>query len=599
MKKLRMFMWQWQHVFQKAVELLLEEIFKILELQPSFEVFVLGIPVDGENIEHVYFQPEDWGVLQKEFREVFKTTKNYYENDPEQNLMMGAAHLDEAHKKSLYPKSLRRATQEILESYETGSDKITFCSFPVIMNNHWVMTVIQLDKKFYDQHYHLQSKSFEIRPMRFRQLDGSFFEAIVWETLSACQRELLSPSQGQHYWFANVERLFEDAASSLLSSIRFRVNEMGGDLLTLSNAISAERYEGAGSRGRLIVVYPDSPDINVHIRLKDPIDINNYRGIRKLLEVSSNSMALLCDGESIWGLGNPLNSYDSVNENLFELRFTEHYTWELVHADNVMLRVRYRQPRLPKERFDKAQFYDHVGRLFKVSKDKSDILIEGVEGAINQRHGTMLVITPKAFEEANRLSAQSTIIKPIVVTQEIISHISSVDGAILISPDGVIFGFGVILDGLASENGNPARGARFNSAIRYVDGQIKSGTSCLALIVSEDGYVDIYPKLRPRIPRKLIDDLLGELEFYAGPIENFNPEKAWPTLINLGKLRFYLLDEDVIRANSVKEVIVKRENEHRAKEILGTGMGYINPQIDGFSVFEEMNLEYYLPEDHF
>lgn len=596
--KIRMFMWEWQHVFQKAVEMLLEDIFKTLELQLTFDAFILGIPINSESVEQVYFQPEDWGVLQKEFQEVFRTTKNYYENDPEQNIMMGAPHLHKAHKESLYPKALKRAAQEIFDKYKAESDRITFCSFPITMNDHWVMTVIQLDKKFYNQQYHLQSKSLVLNPLRNRQLERSFLEAIILEILYASRRELQSPSQGQHYWFANVERLLEDAASSLLSSIRFRVNEMGGDLLNLSNAISAERYEGAGSRGRLIVVSSESSDVNVQIKLKDPVSTNNYRGIRKLLEISSNSMALLCDGKSIWGLGNPLKSYNPSKENLFELRFTEHYTWELVHANNVMLRVQYRQPRLPRERFDKIQFYDHVTRLFKVSKDKCEILIEGVEGAVSQQHGTMLVVTPKAFEEANRLSAQSTIIQPISVTRKIVAHISSVDGAILISPDGVIFGFGVILDGLASENGNPTRGARFNSAIRYIDGQINSGTPCLALIVSEDGYVDIYPKLRPRIRRKLIDDLLDKLEYYAGPIENYNPEKAWTTLINLGKLRFYLLDNDVKRANSVKEIIVTREHEHREKEISGTGMGYIIPQFEDFSVFEEMNLEFYLPNDY-
>ena len=104
----------------------------------------------------------------------------------------------------------------------------------------------------------------------------------------------------------------------------------------------------------------------------------------------------------------------------------------------------------------------------------------------------MLVVTPEAEAETQRLSAQSTVIEPVIASQSIISHLSSVDGAILISPKGVVYSFGVILDGQASKNGNPARGARYNSAIRYVDEKSNERINCLALIVSEDGYVDLY-----------------------------------------------------------------------------------------------------------
>ena len=107
----------------------------------------------------------------------------------------------------------------------------------------------------------------------------------------------------------------------------------------------------------------------------------------------------------------------------------------------------------------------------------------------------MLVITPEAERETQRLAAQSTVIEPVMVSQDIIAHLSSVDGAILISPQGIVYSFGVILDGKATKNGNSTRGARYNSAIRYVDGERNRRIGCLALIVSEDGYVDLYPNL--------------------------------------------------------------------------------------------------------
>jgi DNA integrity scanning protein DisA with diadenylate cyclase activity len=159
-----------------------------------------------------------------------------------------------------------------------------------------------------------------------------------------------------------------------------------------------------------------------------------------------------------------------------------------------MLRVKYRQARLPRTRFDRQLFCNHVEQLFQVNSTTANLLVKAVEAAIKQRHGTMLVITPEAESETQRLAAQSTVIEPVIVSQSIISHLSNIDGAILLSPEGIIHSFGVILDGQASKNGSSARGARYNSAIRYID-EMSRKVNCLALIVSEDGYVDLYSTL--------------------------------------------------------------------------------------------------------
>ena len=68
-----------------------------------------------------------------------------------------------------------------------------------------------------------------------------------------------------------------------------------------------------------------------------------------------------------------------------------------------------------------------------------------------------------------------------------------VDGAILVDPTGTCHAVGVILDGYASGKGDSSRGARFNSAVRYHETQ--SG-ECLVIIVSEDGMIDLIPRLR-------------------------------------------------------------------------------------------------------
>ena len=57
----------------------------------------------------------------------------------------------------------------------------------------------------------------------------------------------------------------------------------------------------------------------------------------------------------------------------------------------------------------------------------------------------------------------------------------------LIAPDTTCHAIGAILDGRAMGTGDPARGARYHSALRYV---LSSEQPSLAVVVSEGGRVD-------------------------------------------------------------------------------------------------------------
>jgi hypothetical protein len=61
----------------------------------------------------------------------------------------------------------------------------------------------------------------------------------------------------------------------------------------------------------------------------------------------------------------------------------------------------------------------------------------------------------------------------------------------MLDPQGYCYSIGVILDGTASGRGNSTRGARYNSAIRYVE---SSPYPTLVVVVSEDGMVDVMTK---------------------------------------------------------------------------------------------------------
>ena len=100
--------------------------------------------------------------------------------------------------------------------------------------------------------------------------------------------------------------------------------------------------------------------------------------------------------------------------------------------------------------------------------------------------------------EAKRLSTQATPVVPIKLKPDLLAQLTTIDGAVILSPDGKCYAIGGILDGLASVEGDPSRGARYNSAIRYVK---SSKASCLAVVVSEDGGTTFFPDLPPPVRR--------------------------------------------------------------------------------------------------
>ena len=159
-------------------------------------------------------------------------------------------------------------------------------------------------------------------------------------------------------------------------------------------------------------------------------------------------------------------------------------------------------------------------RIFKgMTAERAEELTALIKEAEQVTHGTMLLISGNAEAEAKRLSTQATPLVPCKLTPHLLRHLTPIDGAILIAPDGFCHAIGTILDGMATDKGDPGRGARFNSAVRYVE---TSKTPCLAVVVSADGGVDLVPNLRPAIARASIDQTIVELRaprFAAAPLQ--------------------------------------------------------------------------------
>jgi len=170
---------------------------------------------------------------------------------------------------------------------------------------------------------------------------------------------------------------------------------------------------------------------------------------------------------------------------------------------------------------------------------------------MEQKHGTTIVVSAAAAHEANRLSSQSTPIEPTIMTPELVKRLSCIDGAILIDPRGEAHAVGVILDGQATPKVTPTRGARYNSAVRYVESVNGGPYTACAVVVSEDGSVDLLPNIRPRVNGSVIQALVAELALVTSP-DDFEAFGRYHEIMREldDSFRFYLSSEqcDVVNA---------------------------------------------------
>ena len=92
-----------------------------------------------------------------------------------------------------------------------------------------------------------------------------------------------------------------------------------------------------------------------------------------------------------------------------------------------------------------------------------------IREAVFQRHGTMVVFAENASDEAERLKESGISIELTDVSVNLlVGAATTIDGALIFDMNGVCHSFGTILDGATSKQADSSRGARYNSAIRYI-----------------------------------------------------------------------------------------------------------------------------------
>lgn len=249
--------------------------------------------------------------------------------------------------------------------------------------------------------------------------------------------------------------------------------------------IANYEYEGAPCKGK--IVFTDS--VGDIVRFKQPValSIDNVKKIRKMLEMSNKMTCLIAtiSGRKIVGLDDFKNHKES-----YLLEFIDVNMWDLSCDGKHIVKYLNGQYRLPENKLDSHLLLKKCEEKFKKNYDKNIVNI--IEVASCQKHGTMVIISPTAKVESEALvgEGKGTAIHEknlIRESKDVILGLCSIDGAFMIDPFGNCSGIGLILSNPNSGKGNPERGSRYNSAVNYIN----NNKSSIAVVISEDGMINI------------------------------------------------------------------------------------------------------------
>lgn len=562
------FMWGYQPHYRTHVKVAAEFALKRrLDARLDPDAFLVGILDEARPNRYpacVEPEHEHW-IESKAFNGAVELAASLRERYPEAQMYQSHPLAQQRQDAFLRRRSIRDAILQITERHPAKpANRSFFVSIPTLVEGYLVSAVLSVEADVLNSYHRLASDEVSIHEYRTMPVARSLIDAVIDELLDQTSDGLLRPDPGLASEGREADETIRAAGRRLASNAAFRTNQHALDadyfFYDACDKISLLKYEQAEGHGRLLLAPKDYEGVRTQIAFKENVRLENHRRVRKLLELASAGGALHTDSEYVFALVSDATEVEA-REDVFEIVFLGHHHWELRHAGQVLMGVRFGQPYLPNPVRYESKLRQDLPRLFPAIDDNAtELLLSLVEESERERHGTLLIISGEAASETLRLKDQATTIEPRLLSRELLAHLTGIDGAVLLDSTGQCHAIGVILDGQATPQGDPARGARYNSAVRYVQSAMERDISTLGVVVSEDGGVDLVPDLRPMIRRSPLAAAIAELEEIS-KADEIRRRRYNQIYDFLREWRFYLLPDDCERVNVAIQEVERRCDE--------------------------------------
>ncbi|WP_267248982.1 hypothetical protein [Yersinia sp. Marseille-Q5920] len=566
---INLFMWPYQVSYGKQIQGLVRRVLNELGATVEAEVLVVGTrSPESDKYHAVCVEPENdkWDV--DIFDGLLGAVEQIYKSHHLQNMFFSDSASMRDKPEWMRRSSVKSAVSQSIKLFDDANNVTSFCGDTRRLDDYYITPIIQIPNSIFLQ--------FPPLPMIFGgKGHRSLLHAAIDAVLDEATQELETPEPGRFNAMRSEDEIVQIAAKNFMHTAGASIVEQyyTTDLFYSINVVSSLMYEGTKGIGDLILSSPENNEIEFVVKFISPVSFGEPRWVRKILQMASKGIGVIADSRQIYGLGKLKETHNADSQNAFIVSFIDHYHWVLRCGNFSLLKSHYSKPKLPQEPVNKSAFLATYHRMFPFAEQKCGVhLWKLVTAQINQNHGSMIIVAEDAAQEALRLNRQGTCITPTLLSESLLQSVSGIDGTILLDPSCFCHAIGIILDGEATDQCTPSRGARYNSGVRYVRA---SSYKRLSIVVSDDHTIDIIPEIRKLVSRSRIEYHVSCLEMAT--IDNYHNSRNW-----LNEHRFYVNEQQCVRVNKAIERLNSLPRE--------VGLIYLSTQK--FDVHPEMDESY-------
>ena len=537
------FMWPFQHTFRRFVQSEIQDILSQvgLETRNSAKVLLVGLATKKDLHHAICIEPEDGPLVVDDLQAVTKKTAKLFESDPESSWTISSPRHHDRRQRETFLRCRAQAIAETIQESGKFEGLTFFASNSAPLAGYEIHTCVGIPRPALESVPRFNSPAKD-EPYG-HIIEESFAQAIINTCLARADRALRLPNPGEDiYVLGDRVDIVRLSADRFVRNVAFALTLMPRDVFRCVSDVSKLTYERSGAKGHLVLSERSKLTSRLEVTFQSPVGLNDAKTVRKMLELTDDKTSLLTDGEVIYGLGKCISAPDVAR-----IRIEKHAEWSLSIDDMELIRVSYEHATLPKQILDKGLFNDVARRTVGVTD------IERIwnifQHVLGSGHGTTIVVSEDPASEIERLGKEALAIKPEYLDYKDVMRLGGIDGAVLLGPDGRCHAFGVILDGLATTSGDRARGSRFNSAVRY---QRTSSVGTVVIVISDDGTVNLIPKLMPQVSRKEVEDAVRAFCVYSALKDSSSEEWARRNE-RVKDFEFYLNEEQCDRVNNAYE----------------------------------------------
>ena len=513
------FMWGYQPHFRGSVEVGARRILETLKPGLDAKAFLVGVRIANETGKPGgCVEPEihHW-AQSSDFYDVLEDVPSIQESyDESQSIQSNPIARDRVSRR-LFLRAIRDAVMRRLEASPAfPADTQLFASHPAERDGFYIITIITVAKSVLDSIPRLMSDRVFIHKYSSIRIPRSLVEATIDRIFTKCNEAVVQIDAGADLGvLGSSDEILRAAASDFFAGLLKQIDRDGQVLGVATETfdtltrLSLTPYERAEPKG--IVIFAESEAVigKPVLSLASPLRLSEKRAFRKLLELANDGLALRCNCDKAFSLVRDWDVEIEDNPAWIAVQIIGRGRWTVSRAGEELMVMTDGFPSLPHPVIDESEVSSDIRRLLpSITEDVAWGFARIATRLASVGHGSIVIISEAAQSEAVRLGRDSLLILPLALNPNLAAVLSRIDGALLCDLSINCHAVGVILDGKSSASGDRGRGSRFNSALRYVS---TSESPAVALVVSDDGGLDLLPKMRPSLSRALLESRCAEM----------------------------------------------------------------------------------------